>query len=367
MHLKPKPRLLFLLRLPPRLTGATLMNSFVEESELLHREFSIRTIKLPHAKMHEVVGSYSLKKLIELLLSLIKLFSSLLFFRPRFVYFQISPLGTAFLRDLLFVCTIKLFRVKIVYHMHGKGIANACKNNWYKKLYRFAFRHEEVICLSNSLTSDLSPIYSGPFHIVPNVIKNELSFIPQRKPPSTLHILYISNLFVSKGIYVLIDSLEILKKKNISFNARIVGSEAEVKQSQLEEYIKIHNLSSTEIEYVGPRYNAEKWEEYIKADVLVFPTLNDIWGLVILEAMQAALPVIASIDGAIPEIIENTKTGFLVEKNNPEQIADRLEYLFHHPELSVEMGKTGQKRFHEKFVFEQFEQNIFHVFQTILA
>ena len=363
-----KPRLLYLLRLPPRLTGATLMNSFVYESDLIRNEFSIRTVRLPHAKFHNVVGSYSLKKLFELLLAQIKLTVSLIFYRPRFVYFQISPLGAAFIRDLMFVTLIRFFRVKIVYHMHGKGIADACKKNRFKRLYRYAFRNSEVICLSEKLTADLAEVYNGPFHIVPNVIKNELLTVPERKPPDTcLHILYISNLFASKGIFVLIDALALLKKKNIPFHARIVGAEAQVSRQELENYIKKNELSSEEAEYIGPRYDQGKGVEYKNADVLVFPTLNDIWGLVILEAMQAQLPVVASIDGAIPEIVEDGKTGFLVEKNKPGDIADRLEYLFQHPEQMLAMGKAGQKRFHENFKFERFEENMLRVFQTIIS
>jgi glycosyltransferase involved in cell wall biosynthesis len=366
MRREKKEKILFLLRLPPRLTGATLMNSFVYESKLLNAHFQIRTIKVPHSKSHQVVGELSIGKLFAILATIIKLSFALIFFRPKFVYFQISPLGSAFIRDFLFVLTIKIFRIKIVYHMHGKGIAEEQKRKYFKSLYTFAFKNEEVICLAESLKQDIAAVFNGKPYIVPNVIKKEQLNFHEKNKNLPFTILYISNLFVSKGIIVFIKSLNLLKQRGYRFKAHIVGNESEIKRSDLIRLFVEYNLTTDEVEYLGPKYGDEKWKEYLNADVLVFPTLNDIWGLVILEAMQASIPVIASIDGAIPEIIDDNVTGFLVEKNKPEQICEKLEFLQNNPHVAKMMGLNGRKRFLEKYSYEQFEKDMLKTFKTIL-
>lgn len=363
---KKKPKILFLLRLPPRLTGATLMNSFVNESEVLHENFRIKTIPLPHSKTHKSVGGLSIEKLFEIFLKLNQLFFTLLFYRPRFVYFQMSPLGGAFIRDVLFVFTIKLTGTKIVHHLHGKGIDMERKKPGFQRLFRYAFKRTEVICLSKSLTSDLSAVYKGKPHIVPNVIKVDLPKEQKYQMNGKLNILYVSNLFVAKGIYTFIDALDELKNKNVLFSAHIVGNESEVTALQLQEKIKTSSLDSAEVEYLGPKYNKEKWDEYKWANVLVFPTHNDIWGLVLLEAMQASIPVIASRDGAIPEIVDDGTTGFLTNIGDVETIANRLEYLFRNPNKAEEMGIAGRKYFMENYSYEKFEQNMLETFNSIL-
>ena len=357
-----KPRVLLFLRLPPRLTGATLMNSFVYESELLKENFNIKTLRVPHAKSHDTFGEKSVKKLTGIIATQFKLFFTLLTFRPKFVYFQISPLGGAFLRDFLFVAVIKMLRTRILYHMHGKGIAKEQNRKYFKKLYKFVFKKEQVICLSNSLTQDIADVYNGTPYIVPNVIKRETINFPERELDKPLKILFVSNLFIFKGIHVFIDALELLNNKNISFEAHIVGSEAEETEISLSSILTNKGLADT-VKYLGPKFDSEKWEEYKWANVLVFPTLNDIWGLVILEAMQAGIPVIASIDGAIPEIIDDNKTGFLVEQGNAQQICNKLEYLHNNRDKLKNMGEQGKRKFNSTYAYEQFEINMLNTFK----
>lgn len=112
--------------------------------------------------------------------------------------------------------------------------------------------------------------------------------------------------------------------------------------------------------YWGRRYGAEKNVFWQDADIFVFPTFydNETFGLVNLEAMEYALPVISTNEGGIPDIVVNGQTGYTVDKNNPEALADALERLFRNPELGVQMGKIGRKRFEEMFTEETFERNI---------
>lgn len=81
-------------------------------------------------------------------------------------------------------------------------------------------------------------------------------------------------------------------------------------------------------------------------------------GLVNLEAMEYALPVISTNEGGIQDIVVNGQTGYTVEKNNPVALADAMERLFRNPEVGIQMGKAGRKRFAEMFTEETFEKTM---------
>lgn len=114
----------------------------------------------------------------------------------------------------------------------------------------------------------------------------------------------------------------------------------------------------TLVNYWGRRYGGEKDVFWKDADIFVFPTLNETFGLVAVEAMEYVIPVVASAEGGIQDIIENGNSGYTVEKNNPMVLASAIELLIKDPELCISMGKAGRKLFEEKFTEEVFEKRM---------
>lgn len=82
---------------------------------------------------------------------------------------------------------------------------------------------------------------------------------------------------------------------------------------------------------------------FSEADVFVFPTLADCAPIAVTEALAASLPVISTRVGAIPESVQDGKTGLLVEAGNVEQLRQALEWLLSHPEQRLEMGRLGRQ------------------------
>jgi glycosyltransferase involved in cell wall biosynthesis len=82
---------------------------------------------------------------------------------------------------------------------------------------------------------------------------------------------------------------------------------------------------------------------FAEADVFVFPTLADCAPVAVTEALAASLPVIATRMGAIPESVQDGKTGLLVEAGNKEQLQQAIAYLLDHPEQRQEMGALGRR------------------------
>jgi glycosyltransferase involved in cell wall biosynthesis len=342
------------------------MNQSVVKSEILNNNFDLFVISISYKSKIEDIRILSLKKIYIIIKLTLKLILFLCKHKPSFIYFQISPLGTAFFRDCLYLFVMKLFRVHVLLHLHGKGIKDHIIHSRFRQdIYRWAFRKNSIICLAESLKHDILDVYDE----TPYVVNNGIPFFPpglisHQNENNDLQILFLSNLLISKGIYDFLDAMAIVIQKGIKVKAIIVGEEVEIKSGDLMGEILKRHIDHY-VRFLGPLYDSEKIKVYGKTYILVYPTINDVWGLVILEAMQAGIPVIATREGAIPEIVDDGTTGFLVDKHRPDQIAQKLEILIQDPKLRKNMGDAARSKFLEKYTVEVFENNLKSVFTAV--
>lgn len=105
----------------------------------------------------------------------------------------------------------------------------------------------------------------------------------------------------------------------------------------------------------GKKYNEDKNVFFDNADIFVFPTSNEAFGLVLLEAMEHAVPCISTREGGVSAIIDDGVNGFIVEKRDANALADRMEFLLTHPEERTRMGIVGRQKFKNEFTLPKFE------------
>jgi glycosyltransferase involved in cell wall biosynthesis len=92
---------------------------------------------------------------------------------------------------------------------------------------------------------------------------------------------------------------------------------------------------------------------YAMSDIVVVPSLQEGFGLVVSEAMACEKPVIGTKVGGIPDQLTDGYNGFLVQPRSPEEIAKRILFLIDHPEESRRMGVNGRRTVREKFDIER--------------
>ena len=144
-------------------------------------------------------------------------------------------------------------------------------------------------------------------------------------------IITVARLEKVKGIKYLIKALALLNDK---YKLLIIGDGSERKS--LENLAKELNLQDR-IRFLGEIPNEKIPEYLLVGDCFVLASLREGFGIVVLEAMASRLPVIATKVGGLLDLIENEKTGILVEPENPEQISQALFKLRSQPELTKQL------------------------------
>jgi glycosyltransferase involved in cell wall biosynthesis len=100
-------------------------------------------------------------------------------------------------------------------------------------------------------------------------------------------------------------------------------------------------------------------------DIFVLPSLFEGFGLVLLEAMAASKPIVATQVSAIPEIVIDGKTGLLVPICDPESLAQALLKLVTNPDMALSFGRYGRKLLEKKFTVEKMVKDTIKVYKTI--
>lgn len=360
-------KILFLLHLPPPAHGSAIMGQLLKESKAINSVFQTRYIDLGTSGSMREIGQFSLRKIRIYSLILFRTFRDLLFFNPQAVYIAISATGVSLVKDAAVIFLIKLFKKKTIIHMHNHGVKDEKHSRFKHRIYRFIFKNSEVILLSDRLIPDIEDFVNPKqIHICANGIEEINPDIPLTgKEKLPVRILFLSNLMQAKGVFQLLKACRLLQEENLGFECVFAGNEADITRRDFEEKAAQLQISSR-VRFLGPRYGSDKIREFTKADIFVLPTLKDVFPLVLLEAMQFSLPVVASCEGGIPEIIHEGENGFLVPKGNVNLLFKRLKTLIENPGLRQDFGTAGNRLFKAQYTATAFENRMLNILNKIV-
>ncbi len=358
-----KPKILFILHLPPPHHGAAMVGKYIYDSKIINESFEVDFIDLATNRVLNQSGKGSFKKISTFAGIAKNVIAALRKKKYDLCYMTITAQGAGFYKDLVIVSILKIWHSNIIYHFHNKGVSND-KSAKARMLYNYAFKNTKSILTSRYLYPDIQN-YVKPenvFHCLLGIpVINEVSDLNKRltkaENNAPCRLLFLSNMIVQKGIFVLLEACEQMYNQGLSFECHYVGGWSDVTEEQFKNEIDKKRLTNIVFAH-GPKYNEQKQAFYETADIFVFPTHYDTFGLVNLEAMQNGLPVVSTPEGGIPDIVVQGETGFLVPHDSATLLAEKLTVLIKDPVLRYRMGEKGRQRFFELFTLEIFENNL---------
>lgn len=229
---------------------------------------------------------------------------------------------------------LKYFKRKpLIVTVHGSDITLLSKNQFARPILRFILqRADRVVAVSKFLKEEVKRLGVPEEHI--EVVYGGVAVSEDREPfePAGRVVTFIGGLVPQKGVDVLLEAFKAVKTEDATLV--IVGDGLE--RGRLEA------MAAGNIQFLGRRKGIKNVLE--KSDVLVLPSREEGFGLVLLEAMASGVPVVATNVGGIGEIVEDGQSGILVEKDNPKQTAEAIDRVLADGELAKTLVENGLKK-----------------------
>lgn len=106
---------------------------------------------------------------------------------------------------------------------------------------------------------------------------------------------------------------------------------------------------------------------YNKADILLFPTVREGFGLVVAEAMACGLPVVTTNCSSLPELVDDNKGGFLCATGDVKMFAEKITVLAESLQLRKEMGLYNRHKIQQLFTLDKMVIKYRHLFEEVLS
>jgi glycosyltransferase involved in cell wall biosynthesis len=228
----------------------------------------------------------------------------------------------------------------------------------FKKIHQAP---DKIQAISKYLAQRAKNFGAKNIEVIPNGINLE-QFNPALRDKQKHKIICVAHLRRVKGIRYLISAMPKILEKFPDAKLILIGEGPEKKD--LESRIKNQELRDA-VELKGKLSQEQVMGELSEAEVFVLPSLFEGQGIAILEAQASNVPVIASDIGGIPDIVEDEKTGILVEPKNSEQIAGAIIKIFLYPNLAKVLAQNALQEV-QQYDWQNIAQEINKIYQQLL-
>ena len=257
---------------------------------------------------------------------------------------------TSFWEKCAYISAGKLFRKKVLIHIHGSRFADfyrASSSPAQRLIRTFLMRCDRIIVLSRSWARFfIEFLPAEQVKIVENGI--DLTDYASNSFTKTEHpsLSYLGEVGVRKGIFDLIAAVALLRRQGFDLQVLVIGP-GEIEKARREARKSgVDDL----FHFLGPLYNRPKVKALASAWGFVLPTYAEGMPLSILEAFAAGLPVISTPVGGIPEVVRENENGYIVKPGDPATLARAVQKLF-----ADERARSGMASLNRLQAFEKYD------------
>ena len=232
---------------------------------------------------------------------------------------------------------------------------------------------DAVIAVSNMMKADIAKLFATPderLHVIHNGVNldkwNPTPISDALKKEWGIkddYILFVGRPTPQKGMEYLVDAAD-----QIDPGVQIVFGAVGADTKEYEDRMKEKVAKKKNILWINKLLKEEEYIQlYSSAKVFVCPSVYEPFGIINLEAMACATPVVAAATGGIVEVVLPEQTGLLVEPRNSQQIADGVNRILKDPQLAKKLGENGRRRVEERFSWRYIAEQTKKLYEELLA
>jgi len=259
-------------------------------------------------------------------------------------------------------------KIPVVLNFHGAELLLIKKKKWIKPILKLFIKKANLIFANSSFTAKkIKEIFNREVEISP--YGTTLGVCAKRDKSasqSKFKVLFVGRHIERKGIEYLIKAAAMLD--SAKFEIRIAG------QGNLTEKLKEQATKDAleQVVFLGKLSTEDLENEYKNADCFILPAIIDSkgdtegLGVVLIEAAQYGLPIIASDVGGIPDVVIDKKTGLLIPEKNPDAIVKAIKELSENENLRKSLVLGAYEHIEQNFSWEKIIERQVGVYQGLL-
>lgn len=272
--------------------------------------------------------------------------------------FDLIHVHWPFPHGIFALAAAKVGGAKVVAMCHGAELALARRKGWIRAILRACLvRADRVACNSSHTRDEIERLCGRKATVIPYGATTGAVAAPCAAKPNEgpAVILFTGRSIQRKGVPYLLKAMpHILKHRKVKLLLTGDGD----RRQEWEELTRRLGLSA-HVEFLGFVSNDRLLELYRQCDVYVLPAIYDDrgdtegLGVVLIEALQNAKPVVASAVGGIVDVIRHEQTGLLVPEKDETALAAAVLRLLENPELAARLGRAGQQHANDYFSWDR--------------
>lgn len=250
------------------------------------------------------------------------------------------------------------YRVPLVVNMHGRLLSKTLlKRGPYGMLAAFAFRRTDTVVTVGShdaarlkrlfpFLQDVRTIHNGI-----DVEALDTAAAAEMRKNGDPHplLLTVARLIERKNQAAVIEAVAALKSEYPKLEYRILGAGSN--ENVLRSLSSKLGVSEN-VKFLGPKLRPEVYREMSRCDIFVMPSWDEALGVVYLEAMALGKPIIGSKGEGIADIVEDGRTGVLVDARDVGELTDKIRWLASNPETARSLGAAGSDLVRSEYTWE---------------
>ena len=273
------------------------------------------------------------------------------------------------------------FKIPVVSTIHAtesgrnSGIHDEVQRYINDTEWMLTYESTEVLVNSNFMKSELQRLFGLPFekiNVIPNGVnlnlyngvERDYNFRRQYAADNEKIILYVGRLVYEKGIQNLISAMP--KVLNNYHDSKLIIAGKGGMIDELRDEVRRLNIEN-KVYFTGYLNLTQVTKMYKCADVAVFPSTYEPFGVVALEGMLSGTPVVVSDVGGLNEIVEHRVNGMKSYAGNPNSIADSILELLFNPELCANVAKAAKAKVKSQYNWNKIAQDTHFIYQKAIC